>query len=68
MYKFRKERLEEVKRKNKIGYVADKVGITRVYLSYVLNNKYNCSKVVAYTITKVLDKDKDISYYFERVK
>jgi hypothetical protein len=67
MYKFKKEKLEDVKRKNKLGYIAEEVGITQTYLSYVLNNKYNCSKVVAYTITKVLDKDKDISYYFERV-
>lgn len=67
MYKFKQERYEEIINKYKISYIAKIVGISRVYLSYILHNKKNCRKNVAYFITKTLDKNKEIEYYFTRV-
>ena len=63
MYQFREERLDEIK-KFKINHIAEKVGISRVYLSYIIHNKNKCKKAVAYGITKAFDETKEIEYYF----
>lgn len=67
MYKFKQEKYEEIINKYKLSYIADKVGITRIYLSYVIHNKYNCSKSVAYGITKAIDENKEIDYFFDKI-
>ena len=45
---------------------SERIGITRVYLTNILNGKQTCSKVVAYCITKYLDKNAEIEEYFMR--
>lgn len=67
MYQFKQEKLEEVINNNKLIDIASKVGISRVYLSYVLHNKYNCRKSIAYCITKALDQEKEIDYFFNEI-
>lgn len=47
--------------------VAKVIGITRQYLGDIINNKKNCSKLVAYCITKFIDSEKEIEDFFERV-
>ena len=42
------------------------IGITRVYLTNILNKRIACSKVVAFCITKYLDNNAEIEDYFER--
>lgn len=44
------------------------IGISREYLTDVINGKKECSKVVAYCITKYLNCDAEIEDFFERVK
>lgn len=44
------------------------IGITQPCLSNILHGKVACRKVVAYCITKYLNKDAEIKDYFERVK
>lgn len=63
MYQFKQEKIQEVQ-KYEINKLANKVGITRVYLSYIIHNKYNCRKPIAQSITNILDKTKEIKYYF----
>ena len=43
------------------------IGITRQYLTNIMNHKKTCSKHVAYCITKYLDENLEISDYFDRV-
>ena len=43
---------------------SEKIGISRVYLTNILNSKQKCSKVIAYCITKYLDSNAEISDYF----
>ena len=47
--------------------IAKEIGITRSYLSKILNNKTKCSKIVAYAFTKSINPDKEIKDFFERV-
>jgi len=42
------------------------IGISRVYLTDILNGRKACSKVIAYCITKYLNEDAEIEDYFER--
>lgn len=64
MYKFKKERIEEVKNKYKLDYLADKIGITRVNLSYIINGKSTTKKTTAYCITKAINPNAEINDYF----
>ena len=58
MYKFNKE----VKINKTIA--CEVIGISRVYLTNILNGKQLCSKIVAYCITKYLDENAEIEDYF----
>ena len=44
------------------------IGITQANLSLILNRKMACRKVVAFCITKYIDKYAEIDEYFERVR
>lgn len=66
MYQFKQERLGELNNKI-LKDIAEKVGITRVYLSYIIHNKYNCKKAIAYCITKAIDENKEIDYFFDEI-
>lgn len=44
------------------------IGLTQPTLSNILNRKVACRKVVAFSITKYIDKDAEIEDYFEKIK
>lgn len=48
-------------------HFADEIGISQETLSRILNKKQNCSKVIAYSITKHYNPIKEIEDLFERV-
>ena len=48
--------------------VADQIGLHPDTLRKVLNGKVECSKLVAYCITKFIDSNAEINDYFERVE
>ena len=66
MYKFKVEKKEEIINKYKLGFLADEIGISLTYLSNILNGKVNCKKVVAYCITKMVNNEKEIEYFFKK--
>lgn len=67
MYLFRKEKRAELKQKTTITKLAKEIGITRVSLSKIICNMTTTTKMVAYCLTKLLDSEKEIDYYFERI-
>ena len=60
MYRFRND-IEVRVNKSK---ASEEIGIDRSYMSMILNKRRNCSKLVAYCITKYLDQDAEIKDYF----
>lgn len=42
------------------------IGISRVYLTDILNRRTKCTKVIAFCITKFFDLNAEISDYFEK--
>lgn len=44
------------------------VGLNTATINRIFNQKQQCSKVVAYCITKFLDKDKEILDFFIKVR
>ena len=62
---FKKEKKKELLNKKTIKSVAIEVGITRPFLTCVLNRKKSCSKLVAYCIVKCLDENAEILDYFD---
>lgn len=65
MYRFKKELFINIKINQK--NLADEIGLSRQYINGVINNKYNCRKIVAYAMTKLINSDAEISDYFEMV-
>ena len=68
MYQFRKEKREELKEKTTITKLAKEIGITRVSLSKIICNMTTTTKMVAYCLTKLIDSEKEIDYFFERIE
>ena len=64
MYKFRPEKLNEIKSKYKLSYLAEEIGVSIYHLSKIINGKLNCKKPLAYCITKTVDQEKEINDYF----
>ena len=64
MYKIKKEIVLKLNKTK----ASEEIGITRPHLTNVLNGKKYCSKILAYCITKYLNKEAEIADYFERVK
>lgn len=61
MYMFKLKLLDFKINKTK---VSEEIGISRPYLTDILNGKKSCTKVVAFCITKYLNKDAEINEYF----
>ena len=53
--------------KNNQKNLTNEIGLSRQYINGVINNKYNCRKIVAYAMTKLINSDAEISDYFEMV-
>ena len=67
MYIFKKETLENVGFSKTQKMMAEIIGVSEGYFSKILNSKRKCSKILAYSITKTLDKNREIEDFFERV-
>lgn len=65
MYKFKNKELAKEYNKTKMAEI---VGLNADTLRRVINGKQECSKLVAYCITKFLNKNTEIEDYFERIK
>lgn len=48
--------------------MAEIIGLAPDTVRKVINGKQDCSKLVAYCITKFLNQDAEIEEYFERVR
>ena len=67
MYILKEEVAEEIRRKYKNKYLAETIGISLPYVSYVLHRTKRVSKRLAYFFTKTIDKDKEIEDLFDLV-
>lgn len=57
---------EDIKIKN-VGKASNEIGINISTLSRILHKKQNCSKIMAYCITKYIDPEAEISDYFLKI-
>lgn len=64
-YRLKKDKAEEIKKKFKNSYFIDNIGISKCYVSLILNCKRSASKKVAYCFTKLIDSEAEISDFFE---
>lgn len=65
MYRFRKELFANIKINQ--SKMANEIGLSFQYVNGVINNRYNCRKIVAYAMTKLINSDAEINDYFEMV-
>lgn len=63
MYEFKKN-LDIKINKTK---ASKEIGISRPHLSNVLNSKLKCTKILAFCITKYLNKNAEINDFFNRI-
>ena len=67
MYIFKKETIENVGFSKTQKKMAEIIGVSEGYFSKILNSKRKCSKILAYSITKTLNENKEIEDFFERI-
>lgn len=65
MWHFKDKDVMKMYNKSKM---AEYIGIAPATMLRIVNGKQDCSKLVAYCITKTLNQDAEIENYFERVK
>ena len=63
MYKFKSNYNSKINKTK----ASSEIGISRPYLSFIMNGKKCCSKVIAYCITKYLDNNAEINDYFVKI-
>ncbi len=68
MYKFKQEKYDELLNGRKILWLSEEIGYSIQMLSYILNNKKDCRKMVAYAIVKALHPESEIEDYFEYIE
>ena len=64
-YILKKDVAEEIKKKYKGTYLMKTIGISKCYVSLILNRKKNIPKPLAYSLTKAVDKEAEIEDLFE---
>ena len=64
MYRFIIDKKEELLNGKTISWVAKNVGISRSYLTDVLNDKRTTTKMTAYCIVKSCNEDYEINQFF----
>ena len=64
-YILKEELSNEFKKKYKNQYLVDVIGLSKTYVSLVLNRKRSCPKRVAYAFTKAINKEAEINDFFE---
>ena len=67
MYIFKKEFRDELLDGRSIKYVAQKIGISRVWLHKILNSESKTSKAIAYYLVKTCNPEAEIEDYFDRI-
>ena len=67
MYILRKEKAQYIKETYKQIKMAKEIGISNTHLSLMLNHNKECSKPVAYCITKYVNEDAEIEDFFKRI-
>ena len=68
MYRFKIEKKYELLKGRKINASALEIGLSREYMTDVLNDRRFCSKLVAYCITKFSNENAEIKDFFDVVK
>ena len=68
MYQLKETARKEIKEKYKISYLTEKTGVTRQYISMIVNKNQKCSKTIAYYITKAINENSEINDYFVRTR
>lgn len=66
-YSLKEEVSKEFRKKYKNQYIVDNIGMSKTYISLILNRKRNCPKRVAFAITKLIDSKAEITDFFEEV-
>ena len=67
MYKIKEDVAKIIREKYKLSYLTKNAGVTRQHIYTILNKGQVCSKVVAYCITKCIDKNAEIDDYFIKI-
>ena len=65
MYLFKKDEKTNLLNGRTITYVASEIGITKEFLTSILNGKRACSRLVAYCVVKSLHSDAEIEDFFD---
>ena len=64
-YRLREDKAKEIREKYTNTYFIKNTGLSKCYVSLILNRKRSVTKTVAYCFTKLADSEAEILDYFE---
>ena len=64
-YILKEDTANEIRAKYRAGYIAEKLGLSKSYVSLILHRKRVIKKHIAYSFTKVIDSELEINDLFE---
>lgn len=67
-YILKEEASELIRKKYKVSYIVETVGLCTSYTSQIINRKRAVPKNVAYTFAKSINSEYEIENLFDRVK
>jgi len=63
--KLKKNKIQEIKSKYKLDYIAKEIGVSKQFISYLFNDKRGCSRKTAQKIINIVDSKAKLEEYFE---
>lgn len=63
--RLRQDKKQQIKQKYKLDYIAEQIGVSKQFISYLFNNKRTCSKKTAEKIINIVDSKANIEDYFK---
>lgn len=68
MYSIKEEISKELREKYNMTNLAKRCGLSKGYVSLVMRGKKFKSKAIAFTITKMIDENKEIQDFFDFIE
>ena len=68
MYILKEDEAKEISKKFRNQYLAETIGVSKQYISYIFHRKKHISKKLAYAFTKAVDNNSEILDLFEDVR
>lgn len=63
--RLKQDKVQQIKQKYRLDYIAKEIGVSNQFISYLFHNKRGCRKKTAQKIIDIVDKGAKLEEYFK---